>query len=209
MQASKLRWIALNQDKIRADLYKSLEDSLSPGEHNTEKVGRRTIPPSSFVGSPRDMHQRYQDVIALVQKFELKKDVLERGILAKVVAYVYVVEFQKRGIPHVHMLLILKQTDKLTTPDDYDIIVRAEIPDERREPELYKKVLKHMIQGPCGVHNRDCPCMKQGSCKKGFPKSFTNATIQQGNDSYPLYCRRQDRPPVPLRENSRIEVNNR
>ncbi|XP_057247276.1 uncharacterized protein LOC130589758 [Beta vulgaris subsp. vulgaris] len=79
---------------------------------------------------------------------ELKKDVLERGILGKVVAYVYVVEFQKRGLPHVHMLLILEQTDKLTTPDDYDIIVRAEIPDEQREPELYKKVLKHMIHGP-------------------------------------------------------------
>ncbi|XP_048502683.2 uncharacterized protein LOC104896527 [Beta vulgaris subsp. vulgaris] len=252
MQASKLRWIALNQDKVRADLYKGLEDSLNAGEHNTEKVGRRTILPSSFVGSPRDMHQRYQDAMALVQKFgkpdiiltmtcnpswseiqaellpgqvpndrpdlltrvfhakfeELKKDVLERGILGKVVAYVYVVEFQKRGLPHVHMLLILEQTDKLTTPDDYDIIVRAEIPDEQREPELYKKVLKHMIHGPCGVHNRDSPCMKQGGCKKGFPKSFTNATMQ-GNDSYPLYRRREDRPPVPLRQNSRIKVDNR
>ncbi|XP_057247450.1 uncharacterized protein LOC130589855 [Beta vulgaris subsp. vulgaris] len=31
----------------------------------------------------------------------------------------------------------------------------------------------------------------------------------QGNDSYPLYRRREDRPPVPLRQNSRIKVDNR
>ncbi|XP_056688781.1 uncharacterized protein [Spinacia oleracea] len=252
MQANNLRWIALNQDKIRADLYKGLEDSLHAGEHNTENVGRRTILPSSFVGSPRDMHQRYQDAMALVHKFgkpdlfltmtcnpswpeiqsellagqvpndrpdlltrvfhakleELKKDVLERGILGTVVAYVYVIEFQKRGLPHVHMLLILDQNDKLTTPDDFDKIVRAVIPDEQVEPKLYKAVLKHMIHGPCGVLNHKSPCMKQGSCKKGFPKEFSNDT-KQGNDSYPLYRRPQDRPAVPLRENSRVRVDNR
>ncbi|XP_056685561.1 uncharacterized protein [Spinacia oleracea] len=252
MQANNLRWIALNQDKIRADLYKGLEDSLHDGEHNTENVGRRTILPSSFVGSPRDMHQRYQDAMALVHKFgkpdifltmtcnpswpeiqsellaeqvpndrpdlltrvfhakleELKKDVLERGVLRTVVAYVYVIEFQKRGLPHVHMLLILDQNDKLTTPDDFDKIVRAVIPDEQQEPKLYKAVLKHMIHGPCGVLNHKSPCMKQGSCKKGFPKEFSNDT-KQGNDSYPLYRRPQDRPAVPLRENSRVRVDNR
>ncbi|XP_057250036.1 uncharacterized protein LOC130591129 [Beta vulgaris subsp. vulgaris] len=99
---------------------------------------------------------------------ELKKDVLERNVLGKVVAYVYVIEFQKRGLPHVHMLLILDQSDKLATPDDYDKIVRAEIPDQQQEPELHKRILKHMIHNPCGVQNPRSPCMKQGSCKKGF-----------------------------------------
>ncbi|XP_057248244.1 uncharacterized protein LOC130590221 [Beta vulgaris subsp. vulgaris] len=127
---------------------------------------------------------------------ELKKDVLERNVLGKVVAYVYVIEFQKRGLPHVHMLLILDQSDKLATPDDYDKIVRAEIPDQQQEPELHKRILKHMIHNPCGVQNPRSPCMKQGSCKKGFPKSFSNCT-KQGNDSYPIYRRRQDAPPVP------------
>lgn len=217
-----------------------------------ENVGRRTILPSSFVGSPRDMHQRYQDAMALVQKFgkpdifltmtcnpcwpeiltnllpgqqphdrpdlltrvfharlkELKKDVLERYVLGKVIAYVYVIEFQKRGLPHVHMLLILDQNDKLDTPEDYDKLVRAEIPIEQEEPELKKRVLKHMIHNPCGVQNPRSPCMKQGNCKKGFPKSFCNNTMQ-GNDSYPLYRRRQDATPIPLRENSRVNVDNR
>ncbi|XP_010677941.1 uncharacterized protein LOC104893524 [Beta vulgaris subsp. vulgaris] len=88
------------------------------------------------------------------------------------------------------------------------MIVRAEIPHDQQEPELYKRVLKHMIHNPCGIHNRDSSCMKQGSCKKGFPKSFNDATMQ-GNDSYPLYRRRQDRPPIPLRQHSRINVDNR
>ncbi|XP_056692133.1 uncharacterized protein [Spinacia oleracea] len=103
---------------------------------------------------------------------------------------------------------ILDQNDKLTTPDDFDKIVRAVIPDEQVEPKLYKAVLKHMIHGPCGVLNHKSPCMKQGSCKKGFPKEISNDT-KQGNDSYPLYRRPQDRPAVPLRENSRVRVDNR
>ena len=32
-------------------------------------VGHRTILPTSFVGSPRDMIQRFQDAMNLVQKF--------------------------------------------------------------------------------------------------------------------------------------------
>ncbi|XP_057250132.1 uncharacterized protein LOC104897172 [Beta vulgaris subsp. vulgaris] len=38
MQASNLRWVALNQDTIRADLYKGLEDSYNAGEHNTGMI---------------------------------------------------------------------------------------------------------------------------------------------------------------------------
>ena len=32
---------------------------------------------------------------------------MEKDILGKVKAYVYVVEFQKRGLPHAHFLLIM------------------------------------------------------------------------------------------------------
>ncbi|CAL5426579.1 unnamed protein product [Camellia sinensis] len=166
-------------------------------------VGRRTILPSSFVGSPRDMYQRYQDAMALVQKYgkpdlfltmtcnpnwpeikaellpgqsphdrpdlltrifhskfdEMKTDILTKHVLGKVLAYAYVIEYQKRGLPHAHMVIILDENDKLRTPDDYDNIVRAEIPDKRLEPRLYSAVLKHMIHGPCGMYNERSPCM--------------------------------------------------
>jgi hypothetical protein len=37
---------------------------------------------------------------------DLKKQLFKKHILGKVIAYVYVVEFQKRGLPHAHFLLI-------------------------------------------------------------------------------------------------------
>ncbi|KAK1609726.1 hypothetical protein QYE76_033399 [Lolium multiflorum] len=39
---------------------------------------------------------------------ELKDKLLQKDILGKVKAHVYVVEFQKRGLPHAHFLLIME-----------------------------------------------------------------------------------------------------
>ena len=51
---------------------------------------------------------------------QLKEDIIENGVLGSVVAYAYVIEFQKRGIPHVHMLVVLDENDKINNPDEYD-----------------------------------------------------------------------------------------
>ncbi|KAI5429878.1 hypothetical protein KIW84_034457 [Lathyrus oleraceus] len=57
-------------------------------------------------------------------KFEkLKDDVINKGVLGKVKSYMYVTEFQKRGLPHVHMLLVLESNDKLRDPKDYDSMI--------------------------------------------------------------------------------------
>lgn len=53
-------------------------------------------------------------------------------------------KFQKRGLPHVHILLILDTNDKLRDPKEYDSVVRAKIPKIKEEPQLHKAVLKHM-----------------------------------------------------------------
>ena len=50
----------------------------------------------------------------------MKIKLLKNDILGKVRAYVYVVEFQKRGLPHAHFLLIMKRKWKLTCPEHYD-----------------------------------------------------------------------------------------
>ena len=42
---------------------------------------------------------------------ELLKDLLKKDILGKVKAYCHVIEFQKRGLPHAHILLILEGND--------------------------------------------------------------------------------------------------
>ena len=97
-----------------------------------------------------------------------------KPFFGKVAARVSVVEFQKRGLPHAHILLILDGPDKPRSPDDYDQFVRAELPDVEKEPELYKAVVEHMLHGPCGA-DYDSPCMVNGKCTKGFPKAFQEA----------------------------------
>jgi hypothetical protein len=123
---------------------------------------------------------------------ELKNKLFKKDILGKVRAYVYVVEFQKRGLPHAHFLLIMEGRYKLTCPEQYDRLISAELPDKKKYPELYKMVVKHMMHGPCGALNPDCPCTKgRPACKNHYPRPYNAATLQ-GKDSYPLYRRRQD-----------------
>ncbi|XP_068478881.1 uncharacterized protein [Phaseolus vulgaris] len=139
-------------------------------------------------------------------KFEqLKEDVIDKGVLGKVKSYMYVTEFQKRGLPHVHMLLNLQDNDKLRDPEDYDSIVRAEIPKSEEEPQLHEVVLKHMIYGPCGTLNPRSPCMKQNQRKKKYPKEFLEET-RQGKDSYPQYKRHFN---APVSINRNVTVDNR
>jgi hypothetical protein len=134
------------------------------------------------------------DVVARVfhrQLQELLKDILKKNVLGKVSAYVYVVEFQKRGLPHCHMLLILDDESKLREPADVDTVVSAEIPNPTTQPELAEVVKSTMIHGPCGILNPQSVCMADGMCAKQFPKEF-QANTSMPNDGYPLYRRRDN-----------------
>ncbi|PWZ18516.1 ATP-dependent DNA helicase PIF1 [Zea mays] len=94
IESSRLDFIRKNQDRLRADLYQGLVDSMLDGDVRGEKVGKRTVLSPSFIGGPRDMRRRYMDAMAL----ELKHRLTKQDILGKVRAYVYVVEFQKRDV---------------------------------------------------------------------------------------------------------------
>ena len=104
----------------------------------------------------------------------------------------YVVELQKRGLPHAHFLLIMEGRYKLTCPEQYDCIISAELPDKFKYPELYKMVVKHMMHGPCGVLNPKNVCMQNGSGKTNYPRPINAATLPR-TDPYPIYRRRDDR----------------
>ncbi|KAM0879624.1 hypothetical protein ACQ4PT_034106 [Festuca glaucescens] len=244
IENSRLDYMWNHQDKIRADLYQGLMDSLHAGEGSADAIGKRTVLSTSFIGGPRDKRRRYMDAMALVRKYgkpdifltmtcnpnwdeikrelypgqtpqdrpdivvrvfrakleELKNKLLHKDILGKVKAYVYVVEFQKRGLPHAHFLLIMEGRFKLTCPEQYDKLISAELPNKIKYPELYKMVVKHMMHGPCGVLNPDCPCTKgRPACKNQYPRPFNAATLQ-GKDSYPLYRRRNDGSKVMVRK---------
>jgi len=121
---------------------------------------------------------------------ELMADIMHGNIFGKHVAHTAVIEFQKRGLPHIHILLIVDSDNKPRTSDDYDKIVYAELPDELTNPRLYQAVKSHMVHGPCGDANPDCPCMVNGQCSKGYPKEYSEVTVD-GNDTYPTYRRRK------------------
>ena len=139
---------------------------------------------------PGQIAQDRPDLVTRVFRAKLevlKKKLMENDILGKVRAYVYVVEFQKRGLPHAHFLLIMKWKYKLTCPEQYDLLISAELPNKKKFPELYRMVTKHMMHGPCGVLNLFCPCTKgRTSCKNRYPWAFCEST-SQGKDSYPIY----------------------
>ena len=59
------------------------------------------------------------DIVARVFRAklqDLKEQLFTKNLFGPVVAHVHVIEFQKRGLPHCHMLVILKKDSKLTTP---------------------------------------------------------------------------------------------
>ena len=82
---------------------------------------------------------------------------------------IYTIEFQKRGLPHAHILVFLHAEDKYPTGEDINKIILAEIPDQEFYPKLYELVNNFMIHGPCGASNPRSPCMKDGRCSKYFP----------------------------------------
>ncbi|XP_031127552.1 uncharacterized protein LOC116029646 [Ipomoea triloba] len=145
-----------------------------------------------------DDAQNRPDLIARVfhaKRQELKNDITNKQFFGEVVAYTYVIEFQKRGLPHAHFLIILKDKCHAMSPSFVDNFVSAEIPDKHLQPALYELVKKHMVHGPCGFLNPNCPCMIQRkcksvpTCKSKYPKLFSHAT-EFTDDSYPIYKRR-------------------
>lgn len=99
-------------------------------------------------------------------------------------------------MPHVHMLIILAEEDKLRTPEQVDSIISAEIPNPTNCPELNELVLKHMIHQPCTnlmlqqKNKKTQVCHNEvGECSNNFPKQFQNNTELESKQ-YPKYKRR-------------------
>ena len=66
IESERLLFIRLNQTKLRSEQYIHLRDPVV-NDGNTTNVGRLTILPSSYAGSPRHMHEYAQDAIAYVR----------------------------------------------------------------------------------------------------------------------------------------------
>lgn len=71
------------------------------------------------------------DLIARIFRLkmvELLHDLKTRQIFGRFHGYVWTIEYQKRGLPHMHMLLFLDPDNRFIQPKRIDHIVMAEIP---------------------------------------------------------------------------------
>jgi hypothetical protein len=109
-------------------------------------------------------------------KFRQLAKRLRRGALGGCSGFSHIIEFQKRGLPHAHILEWLLPQDVPDTPAKVDEIVMAYVPED--DPELAELVKKYMVHGPC---NERSPCWKDGKCCKGYPKAFAEVTIVHEN----------------------------
>ncbi|XP_057422827.1 uncharacterized protein LOC130716812 [Lotus japonicus] len=91
---------------------------------------------------------------------QLMTDLKKGEFFGKVIAGMYSIEFQKRGLPHAHILLWLGPGDKLKTTEMIDSVICAELPDPDLYPELFDCVSNYMVHGPCGLSRKESPCMK-------------------------------------------------
>ena len=90
-----------------------------------------------------EAHNR-PDLLARVFKAKLSilnDKIMSGEIFGEPASVVHVIEFQKRGLPHAHFLIILKPAFKYLSPEAYDRIVCAELPDKRTDPYLYSQLL--------------------------------------------------------------------
>ncbi|PPR07149.1 hypothetical protein CVT24_010778 [Panaeolus cyanescens] len=241
-----LRYLRQNQHLFRCPISSGLMDAFNDadGDIDLNELGQRVILPSSYTGGPRQMHERFQDSLAIARHlkkvdlfitmtcnprwkeiqdelkehetpydrpdlvsrmFQLKKealleDILKHGVLGRVVAYVYTIEFQKRGLPHMHLLIFFDAAHKLFTPEEIDKLIWARWPDKDQHPLLFETVKSCMVHGPCGAANPNAICMdpEKKICSKRFPKDFCEATNMDGS-GYPEYYRPNDGVSVQVR----------
>ena len=157
---------------------------------------------------PWEKAEHRPDLLSRVFKLkldELLSDIRKKHIFGAPTAHLHVIEFQKRGLPHAHILVILRSKDKIRTTDDIDKVVSAEIPDQTFLPRLHDAVIRHMIHGPCGALSPNSACMTDGDCSKEFPKAFAAETAPAVK-GYPSYRRHDNGVSV---ERSGKEVDNR
>ena len=148
------------------------------------------------------------DVITRVFHMKLHSLIqdIKDGVLGDINGFLYTIEFQKRGLPHAHIIVFLKPHAKLRTPEQVDSLMSSEFPVDN--PDLLELIKKFMIHGPCGAQNEDSPCMKNGVCSKGFPKPFNERTTIT-EDSYARTRRLNTGQPTFTGPGNRFRVDNR
>jgi len=130
------------------------------------------------------------DIVSWV--FEQKKKALlkliDNGFFGTTIAHIHTIEFQKRGLPYIHLLIFLHPQHRIRDSYHINSMISAQLPNPQLQPLLYAKVTKYMLHSSCGADNPQAKYMVNGKCSKHFPKEYRERT-DWAEDSYPLYTR--------------------
>ncbi|KAJ5865150.1 uncharacterized protein N7529_007066 [Penicillium soppii] len=153
-----------------------------------DEVIRELFPGQTAMDRP-DLVSRVFDL----KKKDLLLQLCRKGIFGPSTGRFWTIEYQKRSLPHCHILLFLENSGQFYNSAMIDEVVCAELPDPAIDPELYKIVRGCMVhicgeglQGPCTSSDTTTG---KSTCKKRFPKPFTSETIPNEH-GYPQYRRR-------------------
>ena len=130
-------------------------------------------------------HQSASDRPDLVARvFNLKvQDLLDqirhKEVFGPWLGWVWTMEYQKRGLPHLHLQGFLKTDETFLTGGNIDRLISAEIPTgtEAMRQELQGIIQGTMVHTHCMGGNGKALCMEglnpvtAQTCRKGFPVS--------------------------------------
>ena len=104
------------------------------------------------------------------QKQQALLKIIHDGYFGAIAGLMYTIEYQKHGLPHMHLLIFLENQDKIHTVQQVDALISAQIPNENIHPQLHGAVTHFMLHGPCTPER----CLQNGRCKKTFQSPFVN-----------------------------------
>jgi len=120
----------------------------------------------------------HSDIVSQVfkQKKKALLKLIDNGFFGTTIAHIHTIEFQKRGLPHIYLLIFLHSQYRIQDSHHINSMISAQLPDPQLQPLLYAKVTKYMLHGLCGADNPQAKCMVNGKYSKHFPKEYRERT---------------------------------
>ena len=125
---------------------------------------------------------------------------LKNHVFGRYTGYIYIIEYQKRGLPHIYLLLFLRRDAIFLTPNLVNEVICVELLDLLWDltGELIAVVTSQISHGLYSLNNnpkapyiaRNIPIVLL-ACQKRFPKVFMAIIIIREN-KYPEYRRRNN-----------------
>ncbi len=113
-------------------------------------------------------------MVTRVFKIKLKEfinNIHKNHNLGRTITGIYVVKFQKRGLPHAHILIFFIEDYKPHTVEDIDRMISAELPNSETNKLAHKTIARCMMHGPCGAAFPNAHAWKKANAKNNIHAS--------------------------------------